>query len=127
MAPEATKRSRGLKRLMKQAERVAGRPAVDLGIRASVAELMDPAYQAAAFFGGPSGPNYPSPRDLLDIPGWQSMGKGEAAQAVEVSAYPDRYNNYEPVAENILTNLTSGTSTSSTTAPSPAYGICQGE
>lgn len=56
----------------------------------SVAELMDPKYQAAAFFGGPSGPNYPSPRGLLDIPGWQSMGKGEAAQAVEVSAYPDR-------------------------------------
>ncbi len=89
----------------------------------SVAELMDPEYQAAAFFGGPSGPNYPSPRGLLDIPGWQSMGKGEAAQAVEVSAYPDRYNNYEPVAEMILATLTSGTSTSSTTAPSPADAV----
>jgi hypothetical protein len=76
---------------------------------------MDPEYQAAAFFGGPSGPNYPSPRGLLDIPGWQSMGKGEAAQAVEVSAYPDRYTNYEPVAEMILTTLTRGASTSSTT------------
>ena len=32
--------------------------------------------------------NYPSPRGLLDIPGWQQMGKGEGAQAVEVSAYP---------------------------------------
>lgn len=84
----------------------------------SVADLMDPEYQAAAFFGGPSGPNYPSPRGLLDIPGWQSMGKGEAAQAVEVSAYPDRYNNYEPVAEKILATLTSGASTSSTTASS---------
>ena len=89
----------------------------------SVAELMDPEYQAAAFFGGPSGPNYPSPRGLLDIPGWQSMGKGEAAQAVEVSAYPDRYNNYESVAETLLTILTSGTSTSSTTAPSPASAV----
>ena len=48
----------------------------------SVAELMDPEYQAAAFFGGPSGPNYPSPRGLLDIPGWQSMGKGEAGHLV---------------------------------------------
>ena len=37
----------------------------------TVAELMDPKYQAAAFFGGPNGPNYPSPRGLLDIPGWQ--------------------------------------------------------
>lgn len=62
----------------------------------SVAELMDPEYQAKAFFGGPTGPNYPSPRGLLDVPGWQGMGKGEVAQAVEVSAYPDRYNNYEP-------------------------------
>ncbi|MGO1665158.1 MAG: M23 family metallopeptidase [Micrococcaceae bacterium] len=72
----------------------------------TVAELMDPTYQAKAFFGGPDGPNYPSPRGLLDIPGWQGMGKGEAAQAVEVSAYPDRYQNYQPVAETILTALT---------------------
>lgn len=72
----------------------------------TVAELMDPTYQAQAFFGGPTGPNHPSPRGLLDIPGWEQMDKGEAAQAVEVSAYPDRYRNYEPVAETILTTLT---------------------
>src|SRR5690606_24441399 len=75
----------------------------------TVAELMDPVYQAEAFFGGPTGPNHPSPRGLLDIPGWEQMDKGEAAQAVEVSAYPDRYRNYQPVAETILTTLT-GTS-----------------
>lgn len=79
------------------------RPAAGWG---TVAELMDPDYQAAAFFGGPDGPNGGSPRGLLDIPGWQQMGKGEAAQAVEVSAYPDRYDNYEPVAETIFTTLT---------------------
>jgi hypothetical protein len=73
----------------------------------TVAELMDPTYQARAFFGGPTGPNYPSPRGLLDIPGWQQMDPGEAAQAVEVSAYPDRYRNYAPVADSILTALTS--------------------
>ncbi|HWV50623.1 MAG TPA: M23 family metallopeptidase, partial [Microbacterium sp.] len=72
----------------------------------SVAELMDPEYQARAFFGGPTGPNHPSPRGLLDIPGWEQMDKGEAAQAVEVSAFPDRYRNYEPVAETIITTLT---------------------
>lgn len=72
----------------------------------TVAELMDPAYQAAAFYGGPDGPNYPSPRGLLDIPGWQQMDKGEVAQAVEVSAFPDRYQNYEPVARMILDALT---------------------
>jgi murein DD-endopeptidase MepM/ murein hydrolase activator NlpD len=72
----------------------------------TVAELMDTTYQAQAFYGGPSGPNFPSPRGLLDIPGWQSMDKGEAAQSVEVSAYPDRYQNYQPVAETILSTLT---------------------
>lgn len=72
----------------------------------TVAELMNAEYQARAFYGGPKGPNYPSPRGLLDIPGWQSLDPGEAAQAVEVSAYPDRYQNYQPVAEAILTALT---------------------
>jgi hypothetical protein len=72
----------------------------------TVAQLMDPTYQAKAFFGGPAGPNYPSPRGLLDIPGWQSMSPGVAAQSVEVSAYPDRYANYQPVATAILTALT---------------------
>ncbi len=79
------------------------RPASGWG---TVAELMDPDYQARAFYGGEAGPNYPSPRGLLDIPGWQQMDPGEAAQAVEVSAYPDRYQNYQPVAEAILTALT---------------------
>jgi murein DD-endopeptidase MepM/ murein hydrolase activator NlpD len=72
----------------------------------TVAELMDPQYQAKAFFGGAGGPNFPSPRGLLDIPGWQQMDPGEAAQAVEVSAFPDRYQNYAPVADAILDALT---------------------
>ncbi|CEI48387.1 M23 family metallopeptidase [Propionibacterium freudenreichii] len=72
----------------------------------TVAELMDPTYQAKAFYGGPTGPNYPSPRGLLDIPGWQQLDPGEAAQAVEVSAFPDRYQNYQPVAQAILDALT---------------------
>ena len=81
----------------------------------TVAELMDPNYQARAFYGGPTGPNYPSPRGLLDIPGWQQLDPGEAAQAVEVSAYPDRYQNYQPIAEAILAVLT-------TPAPSTGGG-----
>src|SRR5699024_5460053 len=74
--------------------------------RRPAADLMDTTSQARAFYGGPTGPNYPSPRGLLDIPGWQQMDMGAAAQAVEVSAYPDRYQNYQPVAEAILTALT---------------------
>ncbi|WP_300345734.1 M23 family metallopeptidase [Nesterenkonia sp.] len=83
----------------------------------SVEDLMDPIYQAEAFFGGPEGPNSGSPRGLLDIPGWQEMDKGEAAQAVEVSAYPDRYRNYEPVAETILEALTAGSEAGPASVP----------
>src|SRR3954451_2185981 len=57
----------------------------------TVEQLMDAEYQARAFFGGPTGPNQGSPRGLLDIPDWQRLTRGEAAQDVEVSAYPDRY------------------------------------
>lgn len=79
------------------------RPAAGWG---TVANLMNPTYQAQAFYGGENGPNYPSPRGLLDIPGWQQMEPGSAAQAVEVSAFPDRYRNWQPVADAILTALT---------------------
>jgi murein DD-endopeptidase MepM/ murein hydrolase activator NlpD len=97
------------------------RPAAGWG---SVAELMDPKYQARAFFGGPSGPNGGSPRGLLDIPGWGSLPKGAAAQAVEVSAYPDRYAAYEPVAETILAALTGPSTISAAAAgPSPAAAV----
>jgi murein DD-endopeptidase MepM/ murein hydrolase activator NlpD len=67
---------------------------------------MDPDYQARAFFGGPAGPNNGSPRGLLDIAGWRTLDPGTAAQTVEVSAFPDRYQNYEPVADAILEALT---------------------
>ena len=72
----------------------------------TVHELMDPEYQAQAFFGGPSGPNGGKPRGLLDTADWHLMEPDAAAQAVEVSAYPDRYRNYLPVAESILSALT---------------------
>ncbi|ANJ27370.1 M23 family metallopeptidase [Agromyces aureus] len=79
------------------------RPASGWG---SVAELMNPDYQARAFYGGTTGPNAGSPRGLLDVFGWRELDRGAAAQAVEVSAFPDRYREYEPVAESILTELT---------------------
>lgn len=83
----------------------------------TVAELMDATFQAKAFYGGPGGPNGGSPRGLLDIPGWHSMDKGEAAQAVEVSAYPDHYRNYEPVAGAILDTLTTNAGTGGAGGP----------
>ena len=90
----------------------------------SVAQLMDPTYDAQAFFGGPTGPTSPYPRGLLDIAGWSQDDPGTAAQAVEVSAYPDRYQDYRPVAEAILESLTQpdatkGSPGSSTNTPTP--------
>lgn len=72
----------------------------------SVANLMNGDYNCRAFFGGASGPNYPSPRGMLDINGWQTMDPGTVCQAVEVSAFPDRYQNFQPVAQAILNALT---------------------
>ena len=71
----------------------------------TVANLMDPVWSSRAFYGGPSGPNHGSPRGLLDYPDWESMEPGDAAQAVEVSAYPDRYAVNQPIAEKILATL----------------------
>lgn len=72
----------------------------------TVRQLMDPGYQARAFFGGPTGPNQGSPRGLLDIPGWRQLSPGAAAQTVEVSAHPDRYARFAQVAVAIMRALT---------------------
>jgi cell wall-associated NlpC family hydrolase len=79
------------------------RPSMGWG---SVEELMSPAWSARAFYGGASGPNHGSPAGLLDIAGWQAMPLGQAAQAVEHSAYPERYALYESAARKIAATLT---------------------
>ncbi|WP_425864713.1 C40 family peptidase [Arthrobacter sp. TWP1-1] len=71
----------------------------------SVSALMQPTYNAEAFYGGLQGPNHGSPRGLLDVPGWQQMDKGAAAQAVQGSAFPERYAKWQPEAEAILEGL----------------------
>jgi cell wall-associated NlpC family hydrolase len=86
------------------------RPAAGWG---TVEQLMDATYNARAFFGGPSGPNRGSPRGLLDIPGWQGMDKGLAAQAVQVSAFPELYARWEPAATAIVAALEGGTAPAS--------------
>lgn len=68
----------------------------------SIDKLMTVDYQVKAILGGKNGPNNGSPRGLFDIPGWEKMTKGEAAQAVEVSAFPDRYAKYETLAQELM-------------------------
>jgi hypothetical protein len=57
----------------------------------AVADLMRPAYAAQAFF-----------EALLQIPGWQQMSISGAAQAVQVSAFPDAYAQHEDRATTIV-------------------------
>ena len=79
----------------------------------TVAELMDPSYNARAFYGGPTGPNRGSPRGLLDIRGWEAMDKGRAAQAVQVSAFPELYARWESTATAIVYALEADTAPAS--------------
>jgi LysM repeat protein len=61
----------------------------------TIAEIMNPVYSARAFFGGPSGPNAGKIRGLLDIRNWSTMTLSKAAQAVQISAFPDAYQKWE--------------------------------
>jgi len=57
-----------------------------------------PIYAINAFFGGDAAPDPPG---LVDINGWPSMALGDAAQRVQVSAFPDRYATREREARKI--------------------------
>lgn len=61
-------------------------------------QIRDRQHSIRAFFGGPHDPNGTTTRGLLDIPGWESMSFTEAAQAVQISAHPDRYAKWEGAA-----------------------------
>ncbi len=64
----------------------------------SAAQIRDASRSARAFYGGASDPNGTRTRGLLDIPGWKKMTFAQAAQAVQISAYPDRYAQWEKPA-----------------------------
>ena len=68
-------------------------------------QVHDPKYAAAAFYGGPEGPNHGNPPGLLDYPGWESKGLGEAAQMVQISAYPYEYSKWENTARQLYSVL----------------------
>ena len=76
----------------------------------TVSQIMDPEYSARAFFGGPTGPNFGKVRGLLDIKNWQTMTLTRAAQAVQVSAFPEAYQKWELSAWSWFDLIESGTS-----------------
>jgi len=61
-----------------------------------VRRLLDPRWEAMAFFGGgrSAAPN----SGLLDVAGWQSMSKNDAAQRVQGSNTPNAYGQWEALA-----------------------------
>ncbi len=64
--------------------------------------LADDRYQARGFFTGHTtldGWHIPG---LLDIDRWQQMTVAQAAQAVQVSAYPDAYSRHEALARTLV-------------------------
>lgn len=67
----------------------------------SVAQRLGPESSARMFFTGGHG----GQRGLLDIPGWEQMPITQAAQAVQVSAYPDAYAKWEQLAVQIVQSL----------------------
>ncbi|MEZ3160893.1 LysM domain-containing protein [Microbacterium sp. BWT-B31] len=69
------------------------------------AEVQDPERATRLFFGGPDDPNGYQTLGLLDIPNWQQMTVTEAAQAVQISAYPDAYAQWEQPATAWLAAL----------------------
>lgn len=70
------------------------RPASGWG---TVEELMNPAVAAEKFYD-----------KLLTIDGWENMALTDAAQAVQVSAFPDAYAKHQPTAIDIVNTLTNG-------------------
>jgi hypothetical protein len=61
----------------------------------TVAQLTDPAYASRKFY-----------EKLLTIPQWESLPVGKAAQAVQRSAFPDRYTKFEADAEQMVVAVT---------------------
>ena len=64
----------------------------------SAAQVLDPVRASRAFFGGSDNPNRGVTRGLLDIGGWESLTVTQAAQAVQISAYPNHYAKWEASA-----------------------------
>jgi LysM repeat protein len=72
----------------------------------TIAQLTNPTHAAKLFYGGPSNPNRGVTSGLLDVPGWSSLTVTQAAQRVQISAFPDAYAKWENSARFWLSELT---------------------
>ena len=71
-------------------------------------QLLNPAYAAAQFYD-----------NLLELSGWATMPPGAAAQAVQRSAFPDRYAPQEAPAAGLVERLWVGPDNSVPATPGP--------
>ncbi|CED91292.1 Lipoprotein [Actinomyces succiniciruminis] len=85
------------------------RPSMGWG---AVADLMTPATSALIFY-----------ERLMSVGGWQDMAPGRAAQTVQRSAYPDAYDRWEPVADTLVSALSSVSCASSTSSGGVPAGL----
>ncbi|GAB2942906.1 hypothetical protein GCM10027280_34430 [Micromonospora polyrhachis] len=61
------------------------------------AQLQDPAYTSRKFY-----------EKLKKVPGWEKRTLTDAAQRVQISAFPDAYAKHEPIATQIVNALANG-------------------
>ncbi len=86
---------------------------------ASAGERTTPSASATMFYtGGQAGQ-----RGLFDIGGWQSMPLWQAAQAVQVSAFPTAYARWERMARATVSALLGGAAPAAAVAPAPSAGL----
>lgn len=64
----------------------------------TVDQIMNRDRSIRVFYGGAQDPNGTTTRGLLDVGGWEGMAFKDAAQAVQISAFPDRYAQWEAQA-----------------------------
>lgn len=85
---------------------------------APAADRMDPWKSAKMFFtGGQQGQ-----RGLFDFADRNEMGMGEAAQAVQVSAFPDRYATFIPLVQKSWTDVAKAAGSEVTDMDGRRYG-----
>jgi len=77
-------------------------------------QIMDPVHASTEFYS-----------HLLKVPGWQQLTVTQAAQAVQQSAYPDAYAQWEPLATALQSALIkaldpTGAAATSSTQPTPS-------
>ncbi|WP_426626338.1 LysM peptidoglycan-binding domain-containing protein [Leifsonia sp. McL0607] len=68
-------------------------------------QVLDPTRATLAFYGGANNPNKGRTRGLLDIPNWSAMSVTQAAQTVQLSAFPTAYAKWETSARAWLAQL----------------------